>query len=335
MKLVTYEFWGSVRSGVIVGDWVVDLERGYERVLQGRQASGADRQAAGLLPPTLKGVLEGGAKSLGAAKDVVIEARLAFDQGENSWQAAGAATPLAHVRLWPPIPNPDKIICMGLNYRAHAEEGGEAVPDAPELFAKFANALIGQDWPIQLPRISNEVDYEAELAVVVGSRARDVSVDEALDYVAGYTIFHDVSARDVQLRTSQWLAGKGMDTFAPMGPWIVTTDEIADPQILQIKLELGGQVLQNANTSTMVRTVREAVSFISQVMTLEPGDVISTGTPDGVGFARKPPIYLRGGDVVKITIDGIGTLSNPVIGPPADRRPVGAPATQLEGVKRM
>ena len=158
--------------------------------------------------------------------------------------------------------------------------------------------------------MSNEVDYEAELAVVIGTRARNVSVSNALDHVAGYTILHDVSARDVQLRTSQWLAGKSMDTFAPMGPWIVTTDEIPDPQVLQIRLELGGRVLQNANTSTMIRSVSEAISYISHVMTLEPGDIISTGTPDGVGFARKPPIYLQAGDIVKITIDRIGTLSN-------------------------
>jgi acylpyruvate hydrolase len=329
MRLVTYEFWGCVRSGVVVDDWVVDLERAYQHVLEERGTPAAARRAAGLLPTSLKKVLESGTDGLVAASEVVSAARAARGKADRSWEERGIATPLDRARLWAPIRDPDKIICMGRNYRAHAEEGGGVVPESPELFAKFANALVGHNWPIELPAISDEVDYEAELAVVIGRRAKDVSAAEALEYVAGYTILHDVSARDYQLRTSQWLPGKGMDTFAPMGPWIVTTDEIPDPQKLQITLELGGQVLQNANTSTMVFSVAESISYISRVMTLEAGDVISTGTPEGVGFVRKPPIYLKAGDVVNITIDGIGTLSNPVVGPGRGRERAAEPATRV------
>jgi len=315
MRLVTYEFWGCVRSGAVVDDWVVDLKRGYAYVLEGRGVPRAVGRAAALLPSSLKEVLEGGRESLSAAAEVVEAARSAFRSEPRLWEGLGIATPLNRVRLWAPVPDPNKIICMGRNYRAHAEEGGGKVPEAPELFAKFANSLVGHDWPIELPAISQEVDYEAELAVIIGRRAKNVSAGDALEYVAGYTILHDVSARDYQLKTSQWLAGKGMDTFGPMGPWIVTSDEIPDPQQLQMKLEIGGQVLQDANTSSMVFSVAESIAFISRVMTLEPGDVISTGTPEGVGFVRKPPIYLKAGDVVNITIDGIGTLSNPVAAP--------------------
>lgn len=315
MRLVTYEFWGCVRSGVVVDDWVVDLERGYAAILEAQGVPRAAGRAAALLPPRLKEVLEGGRESLGAAVQVVEAARSRLTSDTAIWEARGVATPLDRVRLWAPVPDPDKIICIGRNYRAHAEEGGGKVPEAPELFAKFANSLVGHKWPIELPAISQEVDYEAELAVVIGTRAKDVSAAEALDYVVGYTILHDVSARDYQMRTSQWLAGKGMDTFGPMGPWIVTMDEIRDPQRLQMRLELGGDVLQDANTSTMVFSVAEAVAFISNVMTLEPGDVISTGTPEGVGFVRTPPIYLKAGDVVNITVEGIGTLSNPIAAP--------------------
>ena len=330
MRLVTYEFWGCVRSGVVVDDWVVDLERAYAALLKRRGVPRAAGRAAALLPSSLKEVLQGERQSLDAAGEVAAAARSALRGDARTWEADGIATPLSRVRLWAPVVDPDKIICMGRNYRAHAEEGGGQVPEAPELFAKFANSLVGHNWPIQLPANSQEVDYEAELAVVIGSRAKEVSAATALEYVAGYTILHDVSARDYQLKTSQWLAGKGMDTFAPMGPWIVTADEISDPQRLQMKLELGGRVLQDANTSTMVFSVAESIAFISSVMTLEPGDVISTGTPEGVGFVRKPPIYLKAGDVVSITIDGIGTLSNPVAAPDAESRVTAGVGAQMD-----
>lgn len=225
----------------------------------------------------------------------------------------GIVVPLMEVRLGPPIPDPEKIICLGLNYVEHAEESDLDVPEAPVLFAKFRNSLVGQAEPIVLPRASERVDYEGELAVVIGRRCREVSEEEALDYVAGYMPLNDVSARDLQLQTSQWLAGKAVDTFAPCGPALVLADEVEDPQDLGIETRVNGETVQRANTSMMIFSVRETVSFVSRVMTLEPGDIIATGTPSGVGQSRNPPLFLKDGDVVEVEIGGLGTLHNPVV----------------------
>jgi 2-keto-4-pentenoate hydratase/2-oxohepta-3-ene-1,7-dioic acid hydratase in catechol pathway len=181
------------------------------------------------------------------------------------------------------------------------------------LFAKYRNTLNGPTSPIILPTISNEVDYEAELAVVIGKRGKDIPVESALEHVAGYMAFHDVSARDIQMRTSQWLSGKTLDTFAPCGPSLVI-DEIDDPQNLNISTRINGETVQNSNTKHMIFSVAETIAYISQLMTLEPGDIIATGTPEGVGFKRTPPIYLKDGDVVEVEVEKIGTLRNPVVG---------------------
>jgi len=310
VKLVTYEYRGEIRAGVVVADWVIDVSRAYEQL---RNTSASERRMAQmLLPADVRQIIEGGSACRAAIDEVLLTLESQSDDVASAWASSGRAAPLAEVRLWAPITDPQKIICLGRNYRAHAEEAGGEVPVAPELFVKFANTLVGHDWPIEIPPITDEVDYEAELAVVIGSPAKDVDAAEALQHVYGYSIMHDVSARDYQLRTSQWLAGKSMDTFGPLGPWIVTADEIPDPQALRIRLTIAGEVLQDANTSAMVFSVADAIAFISSVMTLEPGDVISTGTPEGVGMARSPQRYLKHGEVVDIEIDRIGMLSNPV-----------------------
>jgi 2,4-diketo-3-deoxy-L-fuconate hydrolase len=224
----------------------------------------------------------------------------------------GAPLPLAAVSLRAPVPQPGKIICIGLNYRDHAQESGQPLPDEPVLFAKFANSVVGSGEAIVIPSVTQKVDYEAELCVVMGRVARDVPVAEALSYVAGYTCANDISARDLQFRSGQWTRGKTVDTFLPTGPWLVTADEIPDPQMLGMRCLLNGEVMQQSNTGQMVFGVAELVSFISQTMTLEPGDLIATGTPSGVGYARNPPIYLRPGDTVTVEIDSIGALVNPV-----------------------
>lgn len=211
-----------------------------------------------------------------------------------------------------PLDTPGKIICVGLNYRDHAEESGMAIPTSPILFTKFANTVIGPGEPIVIPPFTTQVDYEAELAVVIGRRAAQVSVDEARSYVAGYTCANDVSARDLQFADGQWYRGKGLDTFCPLGPRLATPDEIPDPQDLGIRCIVNGTTLQDSTTAQMIFSVDEIISFISQGITLEPGDVILTGTPVGVGFARTPPIFLADGDVVRVEIDGIGALENPV-----------------------
>ena len=227
---------------------------------------------------------------------------------------AGPRYDLAAVKLLAPIPRPPKFICVGMNYRDHAREAGVEIPSVPTIFSKFSNVVIGPGAPIVLPKNSSRPDYEAEFAFVIGPGGRHIPAVHALDHVFGYTIVNDVSARDHQTATSQWLISKSFDTFAPMGPWIVTRDEIADPHALDLQLEIGGDVLQHSNTRELVFGVPALIEYISSVVTLEPGDIVATGTPAGVGFARKPPRYLRPGDEVVIRIQGIGELRNPVTG---------------------
>src|SRR5215467_7789455 len=212
-----------------------------------------------------------------------------------------------------PVPRPGKIICIGLNYRDHAAESKMAIPEKPVVFSKFSSAVIAPGEPVVLPATSQQVDYEAELAVVIGRRAKHVSADRAYDYVLGYTAFNDVSARDFQFADGQWQRGKSCDTFAPMGQTIVTTDEIKDPHKLSIKLVLNGETMQDSNTDQLIFGVPALIEFLSQSITLEPGDVIATGTPSGVGFARKPPVFLKPGDRMEVLIEGMGGLGNPVI----------------------
>jgi 2-keto-4-pentenoate hydratase/2-oxohepta-3-ene-1,7-dioic acid hydratase in catechol pathway len=256
---------------------------------------------------TLEEVLktENGLKSLELALQHLVDSRVRVDS---------LLFLEADVILKAPILNPQKLIGIGLNYRDHAEEAKIAIPKTPLIFGMYANAIVGPDAPIVIPPATNQVDYEAELAVVIGTRARRVSVEQALDYVAGYTIVNDVSARDIQFGDKQWTRGKSIDTFAPMGPCLTTRSELGNAGELAIELRLNGERLQKSNTRNLIFDVPALVSHISQTMTLEPGDVISTGTPSGVGFVRNPPIFLKPGDTVEIEIEGIGVLRNPVAG---------------------
>ena len=212
-----------------------------------------------------------------------------------------------------PVPRPGKLICIGLNYRDHAVESNLPIPREPVVFSKFSTAVIAPGEPVVLPGGSTQVDYEAELAVVIGKRAKGVSQAQALDYVLGYTCLNDVSARDFQFADGQWQRGKSCDTFAPMGPAIVTADVLPDPHSLPIKLVLNGAAMQDSNTNQLIFGVPELIEFLSRTITLEPGDVIATGTPSGVGFARKPPVYLKASDEMIVDIEGIGRLNNPVM----------------------
>jgi len=217
------------------------------------------------------------------------------------------------VRFAPPIPNPGKIIVVGLNYRDHAAEQKAALPQAPLIFAKFPTALIGHEDEIRLPAISQKVDVEAELCVVIGKSGKGFTDSEARDAIGGYTIGNDVSARDLQFADRQWVRGKSCDTFAPCGPFLVTPDEIGDPHNLSIKLELNARVQQSSNTREMVFNSYALIAYISQAITLETGDLIYTGTPAGVGVFRDPPVFLKRGDVVEVSIEKIGTLRNRVV----------------------
>jgi 2,4-didehydro-3-deoxy-L-rhamnonate hydrolase len=212
----------------------------------------------------------------------------------------------------PPIDRPSKIVCVGLNYRDHAEEQGTELPSAPLLFAKWPNALIGPGEAIVIPRVSEQVDYEAELGVVIGERVRGVEEEHALGCVRGYICLNDVSARDLQFSDGQWTRGKSADTFCPVGPQLVPASDVPDPQRLGIRCVLNGETMQNSTTANMIFTVAEIIAYASETMTLEPGDLIATGTPAGVGVFRDPPALLKDGDEVTVEIDGLGALTNPV-----------------------
>jgi acylpyruvate hydrolase len=255
---------------------------------------------------TVRGLLEAGEAAVGG---VLRSAQRVFEEGSGHFMT------LEEVEIGPPVPDPRKIICLGLNYYDHAKEVRMAIQDVPALFAKFSNALGGPASPIILPMVSAQVDYEGELAVVIGKRCKDMSEGDALACVAGYTVMNDVSARDLQMRTSQWTAGKTLDTFAPMGPGIVSAAHIPDPQSLPIATRVNGATLQQGNTRDMIFPVSKTIAFLSSLMTLEPGDIISTGTPAGVGFTRQPPVFLKAGDIVEVEIGRIGMIRNPVAGP--------------------
>jgi len=282
MRLVTYEFSGKARPGVLSDvDTVVDLSSiGFRSLLDFIEAGPEARAKAALLA----------------------------DQSP-----AAAKHRLREVKLLAPIPKPRKLICVGLNYRDHAAETGAEIPKVPTIFNKFATAVIGPGENIVLPKVSKSPDYEAEFAFVIGRGGRHISAESWADHVFGYTIVNDVSARDYQRATSQWLMGKTFDTFAPMGPWIVTADAIPDPHALDIQLEINGETLQNSNTRELIFRIPDLIAFLSSVFTLEPGDIVSTGTPGGVGFVRKPPRFLRPGDEVVVKIPAIGELRNPVV----------------------
>jgi 2-keto-4-pentenoate hydratase/2-oxohepta-3-ene-1,7-dioic acid hydratase in catechol pathway len=212
-----------------------------------------------------------------------------------------------------PIERPGKIVCVGLNYRDHAEEQGIALPEEPILFAKWQNTLIGPGDPIVIAPIVTKCDYEAELGVVIGASVRNVSAENALEAVAGYVCVNDVTARDLQFADGQWTRGKSPDTFCPVGPRLVPRDEIPDPQALWIRAVLNGEVMQDSSTSNMVFGVADLIAYITRVITLEPGDLIATGTPAGVGVFREPPVLMQPGDEITVEIEGLGALTNPVV----------------------
>jgi 2-keto-4-pentenoate hydratase/2-oxohepta-3-ene-1,7-dioic acid hydratase in catechol pathway len=227
---------------------------------------------------------------------------------EAAGRPGAVSVPAAEARLHAPVHDPQKVICVGLNYRDHAAESKMPIPKEPVLFSKFPSALVGHGEPIVVPKVSSKVDYEAELVIVIGKRGRHIPESGAMEYVAGYSVGHDVSARDWQLEKDgkQWMVGKTFDTFAPVGPTLVTRDEVPDPHKLGIRLRLNGKTMQDSNTSQMIFSVAQLVSYLSVVFTLEPGDLIFTGTPPGIGHALTPPVYLKGGEVAEVEIDTLG-----------------------------
>lgn len=291
MKLVTFEIDGRRLVGVHLGASIAVLCR-----------PGMDARPVG----SMIELLDMGEDGLRLARETA---------------SAGAALPACdryeagRVRLLAPVPRPGKIVCLGLNYADHARESGSPIPSEPAVFAKASSAVVGPGEAIQIPKATSKVDYEVELAAVIGRRGKNVPAEKAMDLVAGYTILNDVSARDYQHEkpARQWFLGKSFDTFCPMGPWIVTKDELPDPHALGIRCLLHGVAAQSSNTSNLIFRIPDIIAYVSRVFTLEPGDVISTGTPGGVGAARTPPVWLRPGDRVVCEVDRIGRLENPVV----------------------
>ncbi len=309
MRLLTFVVEGRSRVGLEVDGKVIDLAAAYA-ALPAREKAGPPA-----LPTDMLGLLWEGDLGMAAARQVADLAKQAHAADEVVRGPAGQRVewPVGAVKVAAPIARPGKIICLGLNYADHAAETGHPKPPAPVLFAKFANSIIGPGDPIVLPPASSKVDYEVELAFVVGKVARNVPLERAYDYIAGYTMLDDVSARDLQNETSQWLRGKSPDTFAPTGPYVVTRDEVPDPQALDVRLWLNGELMQSSNTRNLIFDVPFLLHHISKTVTLEPGDIVSTGTPSGVGVARKPQVFLKPGDVVRLEIGNLGVLENPVV----------------------
>jgi 2-keto-4-pentenoate hydratase/2-oxohepta-3-ene-1,7-dioic acid hydratase in catechol pathway len=282
VRLVSFHGDGGVRLGVETGAGVVDV-----------------RAAVPDAPATARELIAAGPGELDRVRQAV--------------ESAPDAVPVAQLRLAAAVPDPGKIICVGLNYQKHAAEGGMPVPEQPIYFAKFANSLAGSGEEVAIPAATRKADYEVELVAVIGRRARNVSTDAALDHVFGYATGNDLSARELQTRSSQWTYGKAIDGFAPLGPYLVTADEVPDPQALDLRCWVNGDLRQNSNTRDMVFSVAELVSDLSQVMTLEPGDVIYTGTPEGVILGMADPVWLQPGDEVACEVQGLGRLVTPLV----------------------
>ena len=284
MRLVSFSASGHAAWGVLLGSKVVPSQQLGEDLPQSLQAliSGGDEW------PKLMKVLAERASSL-------------------------PGLPIAEVELMPCVPRPGKIICLGVNYVDHAKEGGNQIGDYPSIFMRCATSLLAHGAPLQVPTISNKLDFEAELAVVIGRTTRFVSENDALNAVFGYACFNDATLRDYQRKTSQWTIGKNFDCTGAFGPWLVTPDELPAGCVgLQIQSRLNGQVMQSANTADMAFGVARTIALLSESLTLEPGDVLVMGTPGGVGYARTPPVWMKAGDTIEIEIEGIGTLSNKV-----------------------
>jgi acylpyruvate hydrolase len=297
MKLVRFSTNGqSPRLGALQGDRIADLQASLAAALTRRGVTRSAEIAAALVPNSARGFMEGGS----AAEEAIA--------GIKEW----VTVPASSARLHAPIDDPGKFICIGLNYRDHAEEANQPIPKEPPIFAKWSNAILDPGEPILRPRGSSMLDWEVELGVVIGRTARFVPKERALDYVWGYTIINDVSARDFQFIGSQWMAGKIPETFAPVGPYIADRTEIPDPHVLELKLWVNDKQMQSGNTKTFIFDVRYLVSYLSNLITLSPGDLIATGTPPGVGFARKPPVFLQPGDTCRLEITGLGQIENGV-----------------------
>jgi 2-keto-4-pentenoate hydratase/2-oxohepta-3-ene-1,7-dioic acid hydratase in catechol pathway len=313
MHLVTYRAGTAARLGAVWRDWVLDLPR-VSVDMAAQRAARPSRDA--LLPASMLGLIGGGPTAWARAREAFDYGRALVERLEPAeLRRRGLGRRLDRARLLAPIPRPGKnVVCTGRNYAEHAAERGVGPPERPVYFTKAPTAVIGPGAPIVHHAVTEALDHEVELAVVVGRGGRDLGPEAALDHVFGYTIVNDVTARDLQRARQQWFKGKSLDTFCPMGPALVTADEVPDPQQLGLRLRVNGEIRQAATTAQMIFGVADLLADLSTALTLEPGDILATGTPSGVGAATGR--YLRPGDVVEAEIDGLGVLRNPVVAPP-------------------
>lgn len=312
MKLITYQTSGETRIGAQWHDWVIDLNRTYKAALRWHGVQDDLVIADARVPPSMIDLLHGGATSLQAAQHALTFVQEQGAQNPAGLQQQGMLWPLAEVAYLPPVLRPGKVICVGMNYYPFVESIGEPVPQYPTLFHKTATPLIGHGQSIMIPPITTQVVPEGEVAVIIGKTGKYIAHADAFDYIAGYTCANDVCARDLEFRTTQWTSGKMLDTFGPLGPALVTCDDIADPNALTLKTILNGDVIQSSRTAEMIFSIPHLVQEISTITTLHPGDVILTGTPTDLG-AMASPIFLKPGDTISVEVEGIGTLTTPVI----------------------
>jgi acylpyruvate hydrolase len=313
MRLLTFECNGRQRLGGELKDRIVDLQSAFALSVLTTVGFSADamERAERLLPCDVSRFLACESGCFDAARSALDYAARVTD----GMATRGLFYEEREITRLAPVTRPPKIICLGLNYRDHAIESGAPIPKEPVVFSKYATAVIGPGAPIRLPLDSQKVDFEAELVFVIGKGGRNIPEADAMLHVAGYTCGHDVSARDYQIERGggQWVIGKTFDTFAPMGPALTTADEIPDPHTLDLRVTIGGEVLQSSNTRNLIFSIPQLIAYLSSVMTLEPGDVIATGTPAGVGGARNPQRWLRAGETVRVEIERLGALENPVV----------------------
>ena len=305
MKLFTYRQDQKQSVGVLLGALGVDLSRASAWFERETRENLFQSQAMGDLLALVRAG-DGARSRLARLLDWLGKQEQPYPQG--------VSLDLEHLRLDAPLHNPSKIVCVGLNYRDHCRETGTAIPKKPIFFCKFPSAIVGPDQPISWSAGStSQVDFEAELAVVIKKTCKGISAQQAGDYIAGFTILNDISARDAQFEDGQWVRGKSFDSFCPLGPYLVTPDEVGDPGNLAIRCRLNGQLMQDSNTREMIFGVNELISYLSETITLEAGDILSTGTPHGVGFSRTPPVFLNPGDEIEVEIENLGTLKNFVL----------------------
>lgn len=304
MKLLTYRADNQLKLGLLKRKWVIDLAIAYQFVTKLRR-----KESKNNFPIDMVSLLKNGLDKAKMVEEAVEDDLLGLQE-----KIPKAVLNIKYVKLLAPIPHPRKnIVCLGLNYSDHVEECKLPLPQHPIFFTKSSSAVIASNEPILLPKCSTEIDYEVELAIIFGKRGKNILKKEAFDYIAGYTVLNDITARDLQKNHFQWFKGKSLDTFAPLGPYLVTKEEISDPHNLKLSLKINGRIMQKSNTRNIYFKIPLLVEILTKDMTVEPGDIVATGTPSGVGFKRNPPIFLKCGDFVEAFVEKIGTLKNFVV----------------------